>query len=293
MNEKKDNGVIPENDEAGLMTHVNGEIISVPSGPLSLEAEVAKVEKNIELFNRIKVASLRLTSPADWVLQQGAPYLMERGAQTVANAWGVDITNVSVDMIWNEDDKGRYYMFVAHGQAYAKRLGRLIEDEGICSQRDKFFGRIEGGWKAIEEVDMVNVRKKAVTNLYNRLIKRVTGLINVTIEDLEAANLNISKITKVEYKEGRKKSEAKLSKEALEKREEIWKMCLELAAGDVDEARAILKKHSSFKGTKGGKSHEYFVEDAKELHTEKWIFSVYGRVKEALEKSSSTEGQID
>jgi len=285
--EKKE--VHTEDREESLMSFENGDhsLITAPIVGLTLEEEVDRAEKSVELFNRIKIASLKATSPADWVLQDGRPYLMERGAQAIASLWGVDIQVVSVTQEWQSDSKGKYFMFIAKGRAHAKRLGRIIEDEGVCSQRDKFFGKVGGEWKALHEVDMANIRRKAVTSLYNRLIKRVTGMINVTIEDLQEARIDVKKLAKVEYTKDAQKAGQSLSDESLQKRKEIGKMCLELADGDTEGARRILKEATFFKTDSG----EKFVESIADLKTEKWIASTHRKIKEAFDSRFGSEDQ--
>jgi len=253
-------------------------IISIPEHGLSIEKEVSLIEKNIELFNRIKIISLKLTKESDWVFHNEAPYLMDRGAENIAIAFGIDISDVRLKMEWAEDDKGRYYTYVATGKAYSKKLGRYVEDIGVCSQRDKFFGMIGGKLKEIEEVDMANIRRKAVTNLYNRLIKRCVGLMNVTIDDLIAANLDIKKIPGIEYKREDQKSMP--SEKGKEIRKELGDMLMMMANQDVKLASELLEKYSMFEAN--GK-----VRSAKSLKdmSEKWLFYTYSKVKKDFEKT--------
>jgi hypothetical protein len=260
--------------------------IIAPKGLISLEDEVAHIEKNINLFDRVKVLSLKLTRAEDWVLQKDSPYLMERGAQTVGIAWGVDIFDINVTMEWMEDNYGRYYMFIAHGKAHAKRLNRTIEDEGTCSQRDKFFGKVGSEWKAVEDVDMTNIRKKAVTNLYGRLIKRVTGLINVTIGDLKLAGIDISKMTKIEYGTGKKRAEKLLSPESLELRKKLWKICMELAAGDEESASGVLEECSKFEGDN---KKMFSVSRVEDLKSDKWITATFNRAQLKLNEATKND----
>jgi len=155
------------------------DLLAIPQTGIKIEEEIERLEKNIELFNRIKIVSLKLTKASDWVDQGGSPYLMDRGAENIAIAWGVDITDVTLGPPeWAEDEHGRYYTFIARGKAYSKKLGRYVEDIGVCSQRDRFFGMVGGKLKPIEDVDMANIRRKAVTNLYTRLIHQAGSRLN-------------------------------------------------------------------------------------------------------------------
>jgi hypothetical protein len=253
-------------------------LISIPERGISIEKELAAIEKNVEFYNRVKVIALKMTKPSDWV----DPYLMDRGTENVAVAFGVDISDLQLKQEWAEDEKGRYYAFIASGKAYSKKLGRYVEDIGVCSQRDKFFGMIGGKFKEVPDVDMANVRRKAVTNLYNRLIKRVIGLMGVTFDDLAQAGIKKEQLGKVEYRGGAQKAEAaaNLPDDAKKKRDAIWSMLLEIAVGDEDEAKGLLMSISSFKD-KDGKEHK--LEDISRLTSEKWIASLYVKVKKEHE----------
>jgi hypothetical protein len=256
---------------------------------VNVEAEVAQIEKNIELFNRVKQLALRLTRAEDWV-DMGGPYLMDRGTENIGIAFGVDISGVRLVQEWAEDPKGRYYAYVATGKARAKRLDREVEDVGVCSQRDKFFGMAGGVPKLIEDVDAANIRRKAVTNLYNRLIKRVVGLMGVTMDDLKAAGIDTGKIAKVDYKEGAGRTKAALSPELNAKAQKIRTICLLMAEGNPEGARKFLSDFSAFKVREkdaSGKEVEKTVAatDISRLTSEKWINKTLGNAEAAYAKA--------
>jgi hypothetical protein len=257
-------------------------IISVPArGLQDIEAEIQRLEKNVELFNRIKIVSLKLTKESDWVFQnQDSPYLMDRGAENIAIAWGIDISDVKLRMEWEEDDDGRYYAFVATGKAYSKKLGRQVEDVGVCSQRDKFFGMAGGKRKEIHEIDMANIRRKAVTNLYNRLIKRCVGLTSVTKEDLQEAGHDVKKIQGIKYDSGSQKSQKRRTAKEKEVAEKLLDMLMMMANEDKNRALELLGDYSSFKNEKG---EEIKAKSLKSM-SEKWLKSTYGKVKADFEK---------
>jgi len=267
-------------------------LISIPDRGVSIEKEIAEIEKNIEFFNRVKIVALKMTKISDWIDQGGSPYLMDRGAENVAIAFGVDISDVQLRMEWAEDGRGRYYTFIASGKAYAKKLARYVEDIGVCSQRDRFFGMLGGKFKEIDQVDMANIRRKAVTNLYSRLIKRVIGLMGVTFDDLKLAGMDVSKIQKVEYKGGAQKGAEPMSGGAAEAKEKLIQMLNMMANGDKEAIANLLEKFSSWNEIetlpdgqkKKGKLHS--VRDISKL-SEKWLMSVYGKVKAEYEKTAA------
>ena len=273
-------------DEAADERTVNPEmtLINIPERGLSIEKELAMIEKNVEFFNKVKIIALKMTKPSDWVDQGASLYLMDRGAENVAIAFGVDISDLKLVMEWAEDAKGRYYSFVASGKAYSKKLGRYVEDIGVCSQRDKFFGMFNGKLKEIEEVDMTNIRRKAVTNLYGRLIKRVIGLMGVTVDDLKAAGLDTTKIQKVEYKAGGQKS-SDLTDQGKASKAELDMMLLRMANNDPKAVADLVQKFSRWQ-ERDGEKKEHFVTSTDKL-SEKWLAGVFKKVKAEYDKTMS------
>ena len=229
----------------------------------SIDQIVSDLEKGVQAYNKIKLVALKLTGPEDWVQIGKQPYLLESGAQKIAKAFGVAIFDVKVETQWQEDAKGRYQIVVARGKAFSKKLASYIEDVGICSQRDRFFAMDDGELKPVEEVDFANVIKKAVANLYGRLIKRVVGLMGVSWDDLEKAG--IKPAAKVEFKEKKP-----LSPEA----QKIGAMILEMAGGNKEAAKLMLKSLSEFE--KNGQ--KYSVSSVAEL-SEAWAKKLLPKVE--------------
>jgi len=232
----------------------------------SIDQIVGDLEKGVESYNKLKQVALKLTGPEDWVQLGKQPYLLESGAQKIAKAFGVAIFDVKVDIQWQEDPKGRYQLVMAKGKAFSRKLGSYVEDIGTCSQRDKFFAIENEKLKPIEDVDFANVIKKAVTNLYGRLIKRVVGLMGVSWEDLDKAGIKPG--AKVDFKEKKP-----LSPEA----KKIGELILEMAGGDNEAAKKMLQSISEFQ-TKDGKSH--YASSVTEL-SELWAKKLLPKVQKA------------
>ncbi|MCJ7642871.1 MAG: hypothetical protein MUP28_00160 [Candidatus Aminicenantes bacterium] len=268
-------------DERSVTSEMS--LISIPERGISIEKELAAIEKNVEFYNKVKIIALKMTKASDWVDLGGNPYLMDRGTENVAVAFGVDVSDVRLSMEWAEDAKGRYYSFIAAGKAYSKKLGRYVEDIGVCSQRDKFFGKIGDKFKEIEEVDMANIRRKAVTNLYNRLIKRVIGLMGVTFDDLVQAGIKKEQLGKVEYKGGAQKA-SDLTPDGKDIKAKLESMIARMSNNDKVVAAELIKKFSMWK-EKDGEKKEHFVTDISKL-SEKWLASTYGKAKAEYEKTS-------
>lgn len=254
-------------------------VIQVPRDEppiLDIVAEVDRVEKNVELYNKIRTVSLKLLKPTDLRFMGESLYLEDKGAEILAIAWGIHASITSVSQEWHDDDIGRYYTYTVTGKGFSRKLYRYAEEIGTCSQRDKFFGKIGDKLKELEDIDVNMIKKKAVTNFYNRLIKRIAGLGGITEDDLKAAGMKTDLIKKVEFKEGGKKADSQLPPEVVERRQEIRKMCLEMSHGKADEARKILEDHSSFKG-EGDKT--IAAHNINDLKSEKWINMTHSRLK--------------
>jgi len=229
----------------------------------TIEEMVTELEKGVEAYNRVKQIALKLTGPEDWVDMGGHPYLLESGAQKVAKAFGVQIGKVSLELQWQEDSKGKYQVALARGSAFSRKLGSYIEDIGACSQRDKLYAMRGVELIPIEEVDITMVMKKAIANLYGRLIKRVVGLMGVSWENLDSAG--IKPAAKVEYKK-------KISEEA----KKIGEMVLEMAGGDKEGAKKMLQSLSEFE--KNGR--KYYASSVSDL-SEAWAKKLLPKVEKA------------
>jgi len=273
MSNKSQNELFTGEGNEAMTPDVNDIVVSIPETERSIidvTHSVEAVEKSVELFNKISVIALRLTKPKDWIIQgKDGLYLMDSGAERIAIAFGIHTATMGVPVKeWHEDDKGRYYLYRIMGKAYSRKLGRYVEDIGTCSQRDKFFGMKGGELKPMEDVDATMIMKKAMTNLTVRLIKRAAGILSVDLDDLQEAGLNMEKFRKVEYKESGSKMDKSLSKEDVEKRREIWDMCLKMSGGAKEEAAIILNNTAGFKDQNG---NQKAVNDVKDLTTSKWI----------------------
>lgn len=263
------------------------EVISVADSEedlIRITKAVEIVERDIQIFKKVKTLSMSLTNESDWIVQGDGLYLQDSGSQKIAQPWGIKSrilkdTNGKpiIEKEIHSDKKGEYYVFVAYGAGFSAKLGKSVEDVGTGSQRDKFFGMKAGELREVEDIDINMIRKKAITNMHNRIVKRIIGLSSVTKEELKEAGLNIDKIHRVEYETGSQKAAAVLSDESKKKRNEIWKICLNLANGNEKDAAFVLSQVSYFKD-KDGNDHK--LNDIKRLTSPKWIDSILKRAKE-------------
>ncbi len=158
------------------------------------------LEEEKEAFKKVRIIAIGYTRETDWVNIDGVPYLMESGAQAIAGPFGVSFGEPQSEKIWEEDNKGKYYIIIYRAPCFSTRINRRIWAEGMCSSRDKFFGKVGGEYKPLEDIDERNIRYKAMTNMMANGIKRLLGLRNIQWKELLAAGLDIQKIAKVEHK---------------------------------------------------------------------------------------------
>ena len=183
------------------MAEADGAIeVSSPLADDSLLAVAAQAEKRIEAVNKIKKLALRVTNPLDWCDQQGKPYLQVSGSEKVARLFGI---SWRIDEPVFEPSEEGHFSYTYKG--YFTLGGATIEAIGTRSSKDGFFKRYgkDADGKRVElpasEIDKGDVKKGSYTNCIGNGITRLLGIRNLTYEDLKAANIDTSKLSKVEY----------------------------------------------------------------------------------------------
>lgn len=161
-----------------------------------------RVMERIAAEKALKAAALTFTTAEDWVFHRAEggdvmiPYLENSGAEKLMHAFAVEIQRTSEDRVVHSEDET--YEIVINGYVRARIFSDIWYPEtGSRWSGDGFFSR---GGKA--RIDPGDVRKSAITNFYNRCIKKVLGLRGLTKEDLEKVpTINADKIRTVTYSE--------------------------------------------------------------------------------------------
>lgn len=249
--------------------------------------EITSIEKTVEQANRyfnvlgqIRKLAIKLTNNLDWTNEGGNPYLQKSGCDKIAGAFGVKIYDAVIEKEVCKDDKGEYVMYTCT----AKGIWNNHEESevGTCSSRDDFFGKHKGGvLKPLSEVDLTDVKKKAFTNMANRLIKKLLGL---SFSWEEIAQLSENKITQktvqtVTYAAGNRGGNTD-SPETKKKRDEIRTMLLKLCDGEEQHAQHLLVEMTSFTGDNGpvkGKTNVAYL-------TEKQIPILHEKLTKKIEE---------
>ena len=217
--------------------------------PLDLVMITKEAEARIDAIKQIKSLALRVTNTADWVDQQGKPYLVSSGAEKVARLFGIWWGNMKYTKEEGEDTKGKFYIYSCMGNFSLKN--QTIEAIGTCSSRDPFFGKANGEWKPIYEVDEPNIKKSAYSNCIVNGITRLLGIRNLTWEEIQkGAGIDQSKVSKVEYGKGAKGGNTS-TKDEKELQDDLWTMLMNMESGSPDMAAKHLEQLTEFKSRDG------------------------------------------
>jgi hypothetical protein len=187
---------------------VVGDLVPADRQSLSRMASKEAIDKAVDTAiaraegsKRLKAALLSMTNRFDWYSMRaegepdGMPYLAETGATKVMHAFGIQVVTDEGRMVPNEIDGG--YEFVYTGRVRALAFSDAwFPVVGSRWSEDGFFTK--GGTKRADPGD---VRKAAMTNLYNRAIKLATGIKSITWEELETVP-HLAAIRKVVRKIG-------------------------------------------------------------------------------------------
>lgn len=165
------------------------------------------IETRQKLFDRMMSVAIKATGIADWVDQAGKPYLQGSGAEKVARRFGVTLSDIDIEREDFEDEGGKYYVYTVTGKASISDRD-TIEAIGTCSSRDKFFGKKGQQYKAIQDVDLPNIKKKAFTNFEVNAITRLLGIRNLTWEELAKYGITKDGKTSISYDKGASKAES-------------------------------------------------------------------------------------
>lgn len=159
-----------------------------------------RADKMVTALNKIMAAAIRVTTPKDWVMIGGTPYLQESGATKVARLFGISIQLIGTPVV--EVDPQGYKTFTYKARFMLK--DQFIECEGSRSASEDFFAG-KGKTKKPDEIDERDVKMAAYTNCLNNGIKRlIPNLRNIDVATLERAGLDASKIRGYTFKSGSK-----------------------------------------------------------------------------------------
>lgn len=133
------------------------------------------------------------------------------GAERVASFLGITESNwTQGEKIWSEDRKHFAWKY----EVDMTFAGRTVHVMSLVGTRDRFFGKKDGQWKPLDEVQEDDIRKAALRAARKEGVRTVTGMRNIPVKKLAALGFDTSLITFVGYEQGKALSaEAKQSKD--------------------------------------------------------------------------------
>lgn len=160
-----------------------------------------RADKMVTALNKIMAAAIKVTTPKDWVMIGGTPYLQESGATKVARLFGIG-WQIHQGFPKTEYDSDGYPTYTYR---MTFTMGKqAIEAEGMRNARDEFFaGKRTGKQKTVDEIDLADVKRAAYTNCLNRGIKAILpGLRNLDAATIEANGVKIGESGGYTFKQG-------------------------------------------------------------------------------------------
>lgn len=177
-------------EEKGIISVVQDNDALMDMDYDNILAVAERADKMVSALNKIMSAALKVTTPKDWVLIGGTPYLQESGATKVARLFGIStkICDGFPEVTRGEDGYPiyKYRMRFSMGK-------QSVEAEGMRSAGDEFFAGKDKS-KSIDQIPLDDVERAAYTNCMNNGIKRIIpGLRNLDVSDLEAVGIRPEK----------------------------------------------------------------------------------------------------
>ena len=237
-------------DEEGQIVQVGQDAASFDFfNDNALERLASEADARVEAMNTIMKASLKMTNHYDWVSHgsgdKSKPYLCASGAEKIARL-GVTVSGIRQKKEWDEDEKGRYYIYSYTG--IFTIAGRSMECIGTCTSRAQFFAMRNGQLSPLGDVDQTNIMKSAYSNCLVNGISRLLGMRSVKWDDLKAAGIDIEAIQRVEYNKG---SKGAASDDDKKRQKTLGEVLIALSDGDTNRGKDILEGLTEFEGDKG------------------------------------------
>jgi hypothetical protein len=222
---------------------------------MSLEEQISRAEKYVELQVKMRNLAIRATNINDWIDQEGKPYLQWTGTAKVAAIFGVTYHTREYLREKQTDQKGEYLVFTCMGDVSWQN--RSVPEVGMASSRDSFFGvrsrkdsagNSEKYFLPLSEIDQTNLKKKATTNFLNRGLKSLLGFAPTWEEVSEATGGAIArdKVQQVSRNKGSQGGKVADTPEVATMRREVGNFILWQNNGDREAAGAALKQRTTF-----------------------------------------------
>ena len=182
-------------------------IIEPPQTGDQMDAVIAiskRIDEYASAHDRIVGAVVKRSYPGDWVVhkkdsdkdEDQKANMGAAAAERMAAFVGINEANWTVGVKEWSDDKKHYTWTYEADFTFGKRTIHVISRVGT---RDKFFGKISGGWKPLEDVQEDDIKKAAFRACRKEGVRTLLGLRNVPIAKLKDLGFDIAKVNFVGF----------------------------------------------------------------------------------------------
>jgi hypothetical protein len=172
MSEREERGIVAINDAEMVTFDKPEDVISI-------------AQKRVKWMDELVSMSLARLRPGDIVSLEGRPYIVADGCYKIARLFGLKIKYAGIPQkVEAQDKKGAYFYFIHAATVSLPNAMDSVDVIGNCSSRDPFFGKADGVWRPLEDVDVLDIMQKAQTNTDRKGIAKLLGLNNITWDDV-------------------------------------------------------------------------------------------------------------
>lgn len=174
-----------------------GLIVSSEQGLQDIQFLADNIEKMVAAATRIRLVLLKLAQPGDWVLfrnkkkeaDPGKAEIGFAGANRIGSTLGVSFANWTAEKVTGRDDTGEWYRWEYQCDAsHGKRCVRVF---GRAGSRDVFFGKEDGKFKELQNVNEGNIKQAAMRAAKKEGVKDLFGLHHMDPKFLEANGIRL------------------------------------------------------------------------------------------------------
>lgn len=192
--------------------------------------------------------------------------------EAMARSGGLKFWDRKIEKVMLE---GGHYYFEVEGKC-GWNSEEYVEIIGSCSSKKPFFSKAKGKDVKIVDINIMNVKKNAITNFTVNGVTRFLGLRGISWEQLTEmtdGKLTREKATNVDFQSGT----VDRTEEESGRADIIWKWLLEMNGQSVKDAKTQLQKLTAFNDFKGynniqkvsAKKLPYLYKDVERLYN-KW-----------------------
>jgi hypothetical protein len=174
--------------EAGTLVPLHGD-----EQLIAMENIAKNAERMVQAKQKVWSVLLKIAKPGDWTVfeSQGKKKaeVGHAGCMRYAAFLGIIFTNWTAEKINGTDEKGQWFRW--DFECDCVFAGRTIRVYGRAGSRDKFFGKNQGEFRELHEINEGDIKIAARRSAMKEGVKTVLGLHHIPPEELEAAGVKL------------------------------------------------------------------------------------------------------